>query len=235
MCYAKHMKRTSLWLFLPLLAALVAFSAWPALDLAASGLFYNSAKGGFWLAHARLPLLIHDLCNIGTRVLVALLAIAALVAWRRKRPVLGLNIQAALFLLTVLIVGPGLITNSVLKDNWGRARPHQVQQFGGKAHFSPALRMTDQCDDNCSFIAGDPSLGFALHAPFYLVAPARRRRVFWGGFAGGGLLFGIDRLIMGGHFASDILWAGLVMLATTALVHICFYGRRATCAAWRDL
>lgn len=224
--------RSTLWIFLPLLLALAAFSLSPALDIGASALFYSHAKGGFWLAQNPILLFIHNACTLGTRIMAVLLALWALIALIRRKPVAA---KAALFLLVALAVGPGLVANTLLKDQWGRARPNQIREFGGHARYTPPVLPTDQCDTNCSFIAGDPSLGFALHAPFYLVAAPRRRRVFWSGFWGGGLLLGFDRLAMGGHFASDILWAGLIMLATTALVHACVYGPRATRSAWLDI
>src|SRR5262245_14013572 len=40
-----------------------------------------------------------------------------------------------LYLLGSFLIGPGLTTNVLLKENWGRPRPNGVQQFAGAAPF----------------------------------------------------------------------------------------------------
>jgi membrane-associated PAP2 superfamily phosphatase len=40
---------------------------------------------------------------------------------------------------------------------------------------------------------------------------------------------------MGAHFLSDVLWAGALMLVSSALVHTLMYGGKATRAAWVDV
>jgi lipid A 4'-phosphatase len=44
-----------------------------------------------------------------------------------------------LYLLGSFLIGPGLISNLLLKDNWGRPRPNSIQQFAGTAWFSDAI------------------------------------------------------------------------------------------------
>jgi len=39
------------------------------------------------------------------------------------------------FVLICVILGPGLIINLVLKDHWGRPRPHQMVEFGGRYEY----------------------------------------------------------------------------------------------------
>ena len=52
-----------------------------------------------------------------------------------------------------LIIGPvfgsGIIANFVFKENWGRARPVHIEEFGGDKIFTPAFLKTDQCKRNC--------------------------------------------------------------------------------------
>ena len=42
------------------------------------------------------------------------------------------NRKLYLFLVLAMIIGPGIIVNSALKENWGRKRPRDVEQFGGR-------------------------------------------------------------------------------------------------------
>lgn len=223
-------------LALVLLGALLA-ALWPQLDLQTAALFFDPAyipadpnNRGFYWRELWAPNALHEAIQTGSRILAAALVIAAIIKWHRK---------AALFLLLALLLGPGLLTNTVLKDNWGRARPVQVQDFGGTASFTPALQITNQCQRNCSFVSGDGSLGFFLHSFFYVVPPHWRphwrRRVFLLGFVGGGAVFGGLRVAMGAHFLSDVLWGGLLMLLTSALVHALCFGRAQTAACWRSL
>jgi lipid A 4'-phosphatase len=210
-------------LFFAIFAAIAAI--WPVPDITVAGWFFDSATTTFpWRSDPAANFL-HEFIQVGARVMAALLLAAVVVNRHRK---------AALFLLVALIVGPGLITNTVLKDNWDRARPLQVQEFGGAAAFTPAWQPTDQCDSNCSFVSGDGALGFFLHTFFYVVSPYWRRRVFAIGFIGGGAVFGGLRIIMGAHFLSDVLWAGLFMLASSAVLHGLFYGFKATRQIWRE-
>jgi lipid A 4'-phosphatase len=195
--------------FLVVCGATVLF---PAIDLAASALFYASGKG-FFLAEWP-PFLV---VRWAMPWLVGLIALAALalVALGLRRPWHGLDWRAGAFLLAALAVGPGLVVNTVFKDHWGRARPAEIAQFGGAAHFSPPFVPSDQCRTNCSFPAGDPSNGFVLVAAGFLIAaPRPRRRAFAGAIALGALV-GVVRIAQGGHFFSDVLASGFLVFATT--------------------
>jgi len=198
----------------------------PVFDLTVAGWFFDNASNTFPWRDNTAANFLHECVQVGARVLAVVLVLAI---------VLNRHRQAALFLLAALLVGPGLLTNTVLKDNWGRARPLQVQEFGGIATFTPAWQPTDQCDKNCSFVSGDGALGFFLHTFFYVVPPRYRRRVFILGFVGGGGLFGLMRIAMGAHFFSDVLVSGLLMLASGALLHRLFYSFKHTRQIWREL
>ena len=62
------------------------------------------------------------------------------------------------FLAAMLAIGPGLVANVILKDNWGRARPRQVVEFGGTKQFTPPLVPVRECVRNCSFVSGEASV-----------------------------------------------------------------------------
>lgn len=220
--------RVGLALFL--LAAVV-FSLWPQLDLAASGLFYTP-EAGFagqqpeWIrvVHQTVPW-IGRLCAV----------LALLVAWwQRLRPgAVGMPTRRRILQLGwVFALGVGLLVNGALKEGWGRARPQAVAEFGGTAHFTPALQPTRQCPTNCSFVSGHAATGFAFMALGLFGSAAVRRRYLWVGVAAGAAL-GLIRISQGGHFASDIVFAGLVVWASGWLVREAWLRLRAR--RWRRL
>ena len=110
------------------------------------------------------------------------------------------------FLLTAIVLGPGLIIDVGLKDHWGRARPAQVQEFGGTRQFTPALQPTSECPDNCSFVSGHAAFGYQLIALAYLGDARRRRRWLIIALLAGSLL-GLLRIAQGAHFLSDIAFS----------------------------
>lgn len=208
------MEKTSLrpWL-MPLLcagAALV-FLAFPQIDLAASGLFYQPDQG-FSLGRAGWAQFFYRwsprLVYVWEVVLIVLLLVSLRQRFRQLR-------QQVLFLLAVLIVGPGL-TVSVLKDHWGRARPSQIVEFGGDKRFTPAWVITDQCETNCSFVSGHASGAFSLMALAW-VFPRQRRTWLLAGTLWGAHI-GLVRMAQGGHFLSDVIFAGFIVYFSADLL-----------------
>jgi membrane-associated phospholipid phosphatase len=118
-----------------------------------------------------------------------------------------------------LVIGPGILTNTVLKDNWGRARPHQISEFGGTRSFTPAPLPADQCVKNCSFVSGHAALGFSLVAFALLLPAGRRRDQVIGAALALGAVIGLGRIVAGHHFLSDVVDAGLLVVATSWLLH----------------
>jgi len=206
-----------------LLAALAAvLVAFPALDLAVSGAFYDPAQG-FWLKTHPLARFIYDLVPWISRAVLASLILFLLGGWvfYRRHAAFTRRRRAALFLLLVALIGPLLLVNGVFKEHWGRARPSQVVEFGGTKQFTRAAVPTDQCARNCSFVSGHASVGFYFLALAF-VWP--RRRMLWLALGtGAGLLIGLVRIVQGGHFLSDVLFAGIVVYLTArglaALMH----------------
>jgi membrane-associated phospholipid phosphatase len=115
----------------------------------------------------------------------------------------------AAMLGALLLLGVGVAVHVVLKDQWGRPRPEQVQAFGGDKVFQPWWQPSGECARNCAFVSGHAATGYALMGLGLLAAPARRRRWLAAGWAAGGAI-GLVRMVQGGHFASDVLGAGLV-------------------------
>ena len=127
--------------------------------------------------------------------------------------------NALIFLVAALAIGPGILVNTVLKDHWGRARPFQIEAFGGTRQFTPAPVPADQCARNCSFVSGHAALGFSLVAFAFLLPAGRPRNIVMAGALAFGALIGLGRIAAGHHFLSDVVDAGLVVVATTWLLH----------------
>ena len=101
------------------------------------------------------------------------------------------------------IIGSGLIANLFFKDNWGRARPIQVSEFGGEKSFTPAFVKTDQCEKNCSWISGESSAAFSFIAGSIIL----KSPIFFYLNLIIGVLVSFCRVSMGGHFLSDNIFA----------------------------
>ena len=202
-------------------AASALFLTFPGIDLWVSRVLYwdeiwSLADRAPWLNPLRASFIGLFWISVG-------LALAGLLTTRLRRPAwLGLDYRRWLFLAICLGVGPGLVANTLLKDNWGRARPKQLVEFNGGKRFTPPLVLSDQCARNCSFVSGEAS---AVFVPFYaaaLMVPQGSVALLAIGTVGG-LAVGLIRILQGAHFLSDIVFAGIFMaLIVTAVHHIMF-------------
>ncbi len=213
------------------LIALMSFIVWPQIDLTVSSLFTDHQNRFFW-AHVTPLIIVSRTAFWGARALGVVLMIGTLVAYVGRRSLLGLTRKSWLFLFVALLLGPGLVANVIFKDNFGRARPRSVIEFGGNAQFTSPFSISDACEKNCSFVSGDAAFGFYLPSFAYAVSLRRSRRAFWG-LTAFGSIFGLGRIASGAHFLSDVLFAGVFVLASTALLHAALFGPHATKERWR--
>ncbi len=192
--------------------AAIFFTVFPGIDLWMSGLFYD-AGGGFYLKDSWWAVAIYD----SIPIIAITVGVGSLRTSHhnlvRKHQVGPLSNRFLLFMLATLAVGPGLVVNAGFKDNWGRARPRDVAEFSGEKHFTPALQPTDQCERNCSFVAGHPSVVFWLAALGFAAAARKRRNRIFGRRCRPGLVAGFGRIVQGGHFLSDVIFSGLAVFA----------------------
>lgn len=203
----------AIWL-LALAAAALVFGLFPQLDLWAERPFYDP-QAGFFLADAwPLRTLYRGVPLVVQSVVLAGLLVVLLYAGRR--PDVGRKVA---YLSLALILGPGLVVNTALKDHWGRARPHQVAEFGGSQAFTPAPLPADQCRRNCSFPAGHPAIGFYFISFAFLVRERRRRQIAIGASVALGAALGIARMAQGGHFLSDAVFAGIIVIGISWLLY----------------
>jgi lipid A 4'-phosphatase len=202
----------------------------PVIDLSISSWFYDGQD--FVWQRSGWASFIQKIIRTATIVIAVGTIAFAVWATVAHRALLGLDARRWLFLFLALAIGPGLVANAILKDHWGRPRPREVAEFGGPLPFSPPLVIAAQCDRNCSFVAGDPTIGWYASS-FAYVAPARRRRtLFWSGI-GLGAAIGLLRIGMGGHFFSDVLFGAAAVLGVIAALHALLFGKRETALAWR--
>lgn len=198
MMFNKIPKDLKIWLLLFVVTIIITLG-WPGIDLAIAGHFYDAETATFPLKKANPYEFISK--NIGW--VIAPVVVIALLGGKTRQH----RAKATVFLLLTLALGPGLVVNEVFKNHWDRARPRQVEQFGGDKQFTRALIPANQCERNCSFVSGDASVGYFVMA---LGFPLVRHRRFW--FITGaitGLAVGYVRIVQGAHFFSDVLFCGL--------------------------
>lgn len=201
--------------WLPLLALIAV--TWLArssdLDLRVSRWFYD-ANAQLW-TWKRAPLCVllyrwgnHPAFALGSAG--ALLIAAGLTRRRRQW------LRPGAFLLAVLLIGPGLVVNVGLKQCCGRARPHEVRQFGGPHRFTPVWSPGVVDRHNASFPSGHAAMAFSLIAPAFVVMgrrPLVGRALFWGGVAYGTAMSAV-RVMQGGHFLTDVVWSAAIVYYT---------------------
>jgi lipid A 4'-phosphatase len=197
-------------------AVAVLFAVTP-LDLSAARLFYRPGEGNPWpLAH-RLPWsVLYDAAPWVTASLL-LTGLATLGAALLRRQ--GNLLRSGVFLLLSVVIGPGVVVNFVLKDHMGRPRPRDVIEFAGPSPYVPPFVPSNE--GGASFPCGHCSVGFLFAAGWWIW---RRRQPAWawGSLAVGlasGFALGLARMAAGGHFLSDIVWAGLLALGFSHVLH----------------
>lgn len=220
------MNRTGLLIALAIAAVTgLLFGFYPQLDLAVARYFYgfaDSANNMFAMRVYPPAMLARDAgLWVGT-VLIAP-AVAALVFKlllpRRKILLSG---RAILFLMATMALGPGLLVNVILKDHWHRPRPIDVQQFGGAEHFMPWWDPRGDCPNNCAFVSGDVAGAFWTIAPAAL-APPQWRALAYGAALTLGAGMAAVRVMAGGHFVSDVIFAGVFTFLIVWLAHGLIY------------
>lgn len=203
------------------------FGLWPELDLDLAAPFFDPARGGFWRAFNPPYLRARD----AVTWLIALIALPAVVAPIVKliRPQWSLRVpgRAILLMLITLALGPGVVTNLMLKEHWHRPRPIDVAQFGGDEHFRPWWDPRGDCPKNCSFVSGEASGAFWTLAPAAVVPP-HWRALAYGGAVAFGMGVGVLRMAAGAHFFSDVVFAGVFTFLVIWLTHGWLYRWRPT-------
>jgi lipid A 4'-phosphatase len=129
-------------------------------------------------------------------------------AWRRP----------CLLVFLTAIIAAGLMVNAVLKQYWGRPRPSQTTEFGGKWTYRPIFPPGPP-GKGASFPCGHCTMGFI----FLAMAGFRRqsKSLAVSGIVTGvalGVLLSAARMAQGAHFLSDAIWSlGIVTMTVSIL------------------
>ncbi len=187
----------------------VLFLNFPQIDLWFSSFFYS---GGFIHRGNATFDFIRYIFIDGLTIVALLSFVLLLRSWaigpRRKVP-----LQVWSFIVATFLTGPIIMANGIFKAYWGRARPAEIEFFGGDAMFSPPILMSDQCARNCSFVSGEGSAISTFIVVFTIVIWPNLTQRWKAATLYVGLplsLIGIAlRIMTGRHFLSDTIFAVL--------------------------
>ncbi len=189
------------------------------LDLVAQGRFYQPAFPDPWPIAARMPWLLLYRSVSWVTASLAVLGVSLFVAGMVRKGSKHLRLYGAFVLLCVAL-GPGLVINASLKNHWGRPRPRQIVEFGGRLAYVPPHVPSPTYGR--SFPCGHSSIGY-LYALGWWIWRRRRPRLAALSLAVGlltGTLLGIARMAAGAHFLSDVIWSALLVYA---VAHVVYY------------
>lgn len=195
-----------------LLTVIFTFFDW---DRSVAQRFYRDTQG-WYLEKQPLWVWLHAYGTIPGIVLT----LAALITWAA-----GFYFQSlapwrkpCLVVVLTTILAAGLLVNAILKQYWGRPRPSQTIEFGGKWEYRPIFPPGTP-GKGASFPCGHCTMGFVFLS---MVAFRRHSKALaFGGIAVGiisGGLLSAARVVQGAHFLSDTIWSlGIVWMVAVAL------------------
>jgi lipid A 4'-phosphatase len=202
-----------------LLICIAFFISWPQFDIYFSQYFYDANNNGFFLRDHFITQFVYSLTHfVGAAIFLSLITMI-IASWVTKKDSLIKRRKALIFLLSACLIGPGLMVNLILKDNWGRPRPRQTIEFGGQKKFEPPLSPSFECSKCYSFVSGHASIGFY----FFSLALLTRKRRWLLLPAIAGITIGSARIVQGAHFFSDVIFSGWVIWFTTLLLYHLFF------------
>ena len=185
----------------------IVFFLFPSLDITVSGLFFGQdgkfiATESDWFIYFIRKMLLPLLA-----LLVFFVPITAVIKQIYfKEKILNIPVREWVYLFSCLIVGTGVVVNSIFKNLWGRARPNDTIQFGGQEPFTIPWLNVDYCSTNCSFVSGDVSF-FTLSLAVLIIF----NKTSWNTFAYVSiLLISLLRIMEGDHFLSDTIMSFII-------------------------
>jgi membrane-associated PAP2 superfamily phosphatase len=193
----------------------------PNVDLSIARLFYDPATADFVAGKNSRYALLRDhgaIAMLTCAVLVGL-AVAGSSRWR----VPNVPSRAAVFLTLSLMLGPGLLVNVILKENWGRPRPGSIVELGGKHDYVHWWNLRGTCQTNCSFVSGESAAAAWMFGPAMLTPPHWRAAAM-AGAAAFTVAMSALRIAAGGHFLTDVVFGALLSLAVLLAVYKLVFG-----------
>jgi lipid A 4'-phosphatase len=201
------------------------FALAPELDLRVAGYFFQPDIKTTVSELTPAYNILRDWHSYLTVALLVLAAITLIIRVHSASWPAPMASRLAVLMLVSFALGPGLLVNGILKDHWARPRPNSV--FSGDWEFKPWWDPRGACDGNCSFVSGEASSAFWLLAPAAMApapwtVPAIAAATAFGAAVGGA------RIVTGGHFLSDVLFAGVFTALVIWLCHGWIYRWRPT-------
>lgn len=199
------------------IATAVIFTMRSDLDIAVSNAFLDEA-GAFSLAGSPFWQSLRTLFLRGFTLWYVVIVAAWLFAAGRRSPVLGLGWERWFYMLLCSLAGPLLLVNVVLKEHWGRWRPREIFELGGREIFTPVLSPAGTCLDNCSFVSGEVA---SMAMVFIALAFSTRhwRPIHYALAVVMGAVEALIRVGQGGHFLSDSIFACVFMVLIAAGIY----------------
>ncbi|MBI2732608.1 MAG: phosphatase PAP2 family protein [Aquabacterium sp.] len=208
--------------------SLAIFAQFPGLDLLVSVNYYSAEHGFFHRDDAFVRALYDWTPWLGRGLVVALALFALLAPWvgrmlsRLGRPDLATRSTGpwrhlATVSVCAALLGNGLVIEGLCKGFMGRPRPVQVEQFGGQEAYRGPFNPGHDPTHHRSFVSSHAAAGFALMSLGLTCGPVWRRRWLLIGTVTGGIV-GMGRMMQGGHFLSDIIFAFYAIWLSCELV-----------------
>lgn len=178
-------------------------------------------RSNFWLDVVMHHWTKYAVIAIGCLITIALLLAYVLPALRSARRLLLFSVLALSLAPVTVVLGKAM---SPLSCPW------DIDEFGGLVAYRHLVdwHAAASSAGHC-FPAGHASTGFALMA-FYFIAyamhkpRAARCALGFGVFAG--VLLGAGRVLQGAHFASHVLWSGVVCWSVMVLLYALLLHKR---------
>lgn len=191
------------WQFISIFSFIAGiFIFFPQIDIWITSLFFNPSNN-FYLKETPFILFLYQSIRVLTIGILIILFILLIGVYIRNKPVLSVSKKQLIYLLLVLMLGPGLIVNVVFKKHWGRARPCETAEFGGSKVFTPAFVVSNE--NGKSFVSGHAAVGFYF-VSFAMLLKRHRKKIFSIAVAYGTLV-GVGRIVQGDHFLSDVIFS----------------------------
>ena len=197
----------------------IIFFLFPNLDITVSGLFYGNdgsfiASENDWFIYFIRKMLMPLFA-----LLIFFIPIASIIKQiKYKERILNISVRDWTYLFSCLIIGTGIVVNSIFKNLWGRARPNDTIQFGGEEPFTIPWLNVNYCETNCSFVSGDVSF-FTLSLAILLIFNKSSWNIY--AYIAIGLM-SVLRIMEGDHFLSDTIMSFIITLVIIRVLHKIF-------------
>ena len=194
---------------------LVLLSVGPSIDIYVSGLFYFGNNQFLLQSYYDLTILFR---KIFIPIILIYLLIIPMLSMILPLQQLYFNykftFKDVVYLWGITFFNLVVVVNLFLKNGWGRARPGDILELGGKKFFTPWYEISNNCNTNCSFVSGDAAVGFSLIVFLFLI---KNNFFYWFALIMG-ISLGLIRIMEGGHFLSDVVMSGSIIFILSYIV-----------------